>query len=179
MFFKKPQKDISFEESLEDSFKTKNFKPTPIILDQKKPQPEQKPKEKCQPAVSSELSISNLGQDSGDWLKAKGQLTVDVYQINNEFCIVAPIAGVDPADISLGLEKAMLIIKGERKDPDQSKEKRFFYQECYFGQFARQIILPEDADTSNIKASFKKGMLTIRIPKINKQPQKIRISVEE
>ncbi|MCX6790694.1 MAG: Hsp20/alpha crystallin family protein [Candidatus Gribaldobacteria bacterium] len=170
MFFKKPKKDIGFEESLEHK---------PAILDQKKSQPELTKKEKCQPAVSSELSISNLGQDSGDWLKAKGQLTVDVYQINNEFCIVAPIAGVDPADISLGLEKAMLIIKGERKDPDQSKEKRFFYQECYFGQFARQIILPEDADTSNIKASFKKGMLTIRIPKINKQPQKIRISVEE
>jgi HSP20 family molecular chaperone IbpA len=179
MFFKKPPKDIGFEESLEDNFNVKSLKNTPAILNQKKPQPDPSKKEKYTPAVTTELSISALGQDSGDWLKAKGQLAVDVYQMDNEFCIVAPIAGVEPADISLGLEKEMLVIKGERKDPDKGKEKRFFYQECYFGQFARQIILPEDADTGNIKASFKKGILAIRIPKINKQPQKIRINVEE
>ncbi|PIU16390.1 hypothetical protein COT20_00410 [bacterium (Candidatus Gribaldobacteria) CG08_land_8_20_14_0_20_39_15] len=113
-----------------------------------------------------------------DWLKTKGQLAVDVFQVENEFCVQAPIAGIEQSDIDIFVENEMLIIKGERKEPifSSDKEKKYFYQECYWGPFSRQIILPEDVNSEKIKASLKNGILIIRIP--NAEPKKKKIIVE-
>jgi HSP20 family molecular chaperone IbpA len=183
MFFKKIKKDIVLEEP-SDGRKQQSFKLESLsIPTYSKPQTPASKKPitpiKEVPNKKEEVAVSSLGIDNAEWLKVKGQLVVDVYQADGEFCIQAPIAGVEPNDISIALEKDMLIIKGERKEPDKEKSKHYFYQECYFGQFARQIILPEDADKQNVRASLKKGVLTIKIPKVSREQKQIKINVEE
>lgn len=94
-----------------------------------------------------------------------GELVVDVYETNAEFVVLAAIAGVQIKDIDISLEKDMMIIKGNRCDPHDHPEKKYFYQECYWGPFSRKVILPENIDIDNADAQMDKGVLTIKIPK--------------
>lgn len=110
-------------------------------------------------------------------IKPEGQLAIDVFHTSTEFCIRAPIAGVVLGDIKVDVDNGMLIIKGDRKEPDTEKDKNYFYQECHWGPFSRQVILPEDASASKIKASLQKGILLIRVPiKKKKKKRKVNIS---
>jgi len=113
---------------------------------------------------------------SGDWLESKGQLAADVYETDSDFCIQAPVAGVNQEEIEIFVENNMLVIKGERPEPDAGQNKKYYYKECYWGPFSRQTMLPEDANTQRIAASFKKGVLTIKIPK--KKTEKRKITIE-
>lgn len=111
-------------------------------------------------------------KEKEEWMESEGQLSVDVYYLDSEFVVQAPIAGVSEEDIEINIENQMLTIKGERKQPEEDEEKNYFYQECYWGPFSRQVMLPEDISAEKAQASFKKGILTIRIPKIKKTKKK-------
>ena len=106
-----------------------------------------------------------------DYLKEmpnEGTLAIDVFQTDKALIIQSPIAGVEKNDLDIYLEDDILIIRGERKREDieeEIKDKDFFTQECYWGQFSRSLRLPLDnLDTDNISASMKNGILTISIP---------------
>jgi len=112
------------------------------------------------------------------WFKSEGQLVVDVYETNSDFVVLAAIAGILAKDLDVLIENDMLIIKGERPNPQKSKEKNYFYQECYWGPFSRKIILPEGVDISQAESSIEKGILVIKIPKVLTK-KKRKIIVEE
>jgi len=99
------------------------------------------------------------------WPQPDGQLAIDVYQTDSELVIQSAIAGVKPGNIDITIEDDMIIIKGKRKKLTD-EEGDYFYQECYWGSFSRQIISPVEIDPGRVDASFKEGILTIRIPKI-------------
>jgi len=164
-FFKKLKKDIGIEE------------PSSAKATESKEKPEKKENGKEKP---KKIPVSAPKKKASDWLKTEGQLAVDVFQTNSEFCVRAPIAGVKPEDIDISIENEMLVIKGERKEMEEEVGKNYFYQECYWGSFSRQIILPEDVDTSRIKASLSKGILTVRIPRVKRiKKKKVAVQAEE
>jgi len=101
----------------------------------------------------------------------KGKLAVDVYQTDKEFCIRAAIGGVDLKDIKIATENCILIIKGEREEPNANEEKDYYYKECHFGPFERQVILPDDTNTSKIKKSLDDGILLIKLQRIPAQTE--------
>ena len=111
------------------------------------------------------------------WLEPVGQLAVDVYQTENELVIQSAIAGVKPEDLDISLEGDVITISGERKRPVEEKGD-YFSQECYWGKFSRQIILPVEVDPNRIEASLKDGILTIRTTKLQKE-KKRRIVVKD
>ncbi len=111
-----------------------------------------------------------------DWPESKGQLAADIYETETDFCIQTPIAGVAQEDIEIFVESNMLIIKGERAEMDTTSNKKYFHKECYWGSFSRQTMLPDDVNTQKIMASFKKGILIVKIPK--KKEEKRKISIE-
>ena len=94
-----------------------------------------------------------------------GQLAVDVYETESNFVVLAAVAGISSKDVEIQIDKDMLIIKGCRPNPENNGDKNYFYQECYWGQFSRKIILPEDIDISQSQAEFNKGLLLIKFPK--------------
>ncbi len=110
----------------------------------------------------------------------EGELVVDVFETNAEFVVLAAIAGVQIKDLDISVEKEMMVIKGDRQDPHEDGEnpstslgaRKFFYQECYWGPFSRKIVLPENIDTESAKAEMNKGMLTIKIPKLDKKEER-------
>jgi HSP20 family protein len=111
--------------------------------------------------------------ESPEWpTQPEGQLTVDVYQTPNEIVIQSTIAGVKPEDLDITIANDMVSIRGKRVREDRVPEENFYYQECYWGPFARSIILPAEVKGSDAEASIKHGILTIRLPKAEKEKLK-------
>ena len=106
-----------------------------------------------------------------------GQLTVDVYQTEDDIVVQSTIAGVEQNDIDISVTNDMVTIKGKRATPEKISPPNYYYQELFWGPFSRSIILPEDVDSDNAKASMRSGLLTIRLPKLAKtRTKKIKIS---
>lgn len=124
---------------------------------------EKKEKERKKPEKEKKDG-QNLEQTS-QW-QAQGELVIDVFETDSEFCVQSPIAGINPEDLDISVENEMLIIKGERKKIESEKKRNYFYQECYWGPFSRKIIIPQGADVQKIKISLTKGILNIEIPKL-------------
>ena len=105
-----------------------------------------------------------------------GQLTVDVYQTEEDIVVQSTIAGVDQNNIDISLTNDMVTIKGRRIAPEKIKQSDYYYRELFWGPFSRSIILPEDVDPDSAKASMKNGLLTIRLPKLSKtRVKKVKI----
>lgn len=97
----------------------------------------------------------------------EGQLTIDVYQTENDIVIKSTIAGVKPEDLDVSINNDMISIHGERKQDEQVPSENYYYQECYWGSFSRSVILPVDVLADKAEASMKNGILSIRMPKAN------------
>jgi len=106
----------------------------------------------------------------------EGQLTIDVFQTDEDIVIKSTIAGVNPEDLDVSINNDMVTIKGERKFEEEVKEENFYYQECYWGSFSRSVVLPVDVVAEKIEASLKNGILTIRLPKADtNRTKKIKV----
>jgi len=90
---------------------------------------------------------------------------LDVSETDSEIRIEAELPGVDEKDVEVVLSDGRLTIKGEKKQEKEEKKKDFHLVERSYGAFARSIGLPFEADPSQVKASFAKGVLTITVPK--------------
>jgi HSP20 family protein len=109
----------------------------------------------------------------------EGELVVDVFETDANFVVSSAIAGVQIKDIDISLEKDMLVIKGDRKDPHHAHpDRKYFYQECYWGPFSRKVVLPENISIDQADAQMEKGVLTITIPK-NEGEAKNSVGVKE
>lgn len=107
----------------------------------------------------------------------EGQLTLDVYQTDDEIVIKSTIAGVTADDIDISMTNEMVTIRGSRKQEEKIKEQDYYYQELYWGSFSRSIILPEEIDADKAKATMKNGVLTLRLPKLAKSKvKKVRVA---
>ncbi len=95
----------------------------------------------------------------------EGQLTIDVYQTDNDIVIKSTIAGVKPEDLDISINNDMVTIKGERKNEEMIEHNNYYYQECYWGSFSRSVLLPVDVIADKTEASLKNGILTLRLPK--------------
>ena len=110
-----------------------------------------------------------LEKKDKSWMKKEGELVADVYETSDSVVIQSPVAGVKREDLEIVTEKDTVIIKGKRECPQRDDVKEFYSQECFFGDFRREIIVSEETDTSGIEASIENGILTIRIPKKEKE----------
>ncbi|MEK7541144.1 MAG: Hsp20/alpha crystallin family protein [Patescibacteria group bacterium] len=106
----------------------------------------------------------------------EGELVVDVFETDSNFVVLAAIAGIQIKDIDISVEKEMMVIKGNRQDPHLDPEKKYFYQECYWGPFSRKIVLPENIKVEDASAQMDKGLLTIKIPKSEKNKIGVKLS---
>ena len=131
-----------------------------------------------QPADSVEEKVEEKKENtpSSEIFQQDGELVVDVFETNADFVVLAAIAGIQIKDLDISLEKDMMVIKGNRCDPHDHPDKKYFYQECYWGPFSRKIVLPENIDIDKADAQMDKGVLTIKIPK-NENNGKIGVKV--
>ena len=111
---------------------------------------------------------------SQEWIEEEneeGQLTVDVFNTPNEIVIKAIVAGVRPDDLDISITRDMVTIRGRREDSREAVDDDYFYKELYWGAFSRTILLPQEIEVEEASANEKHGLLTIRLPKIDKEKQ--------
>ncbi len=102
----------------------------------------------------------------------EGQLTVDVHQTGDDIIVQTMVAGVRPEDLDITITRDMVTIKGTRNKENTISEDNYFYKELYWGSFSRTILLPQEIDPDTTEASEKNGLLTLRLPKIDKERKK-------
>jgi len=107
---------------------------------------------------------------------AEGELAVDMYQTPTEIIVKTMIAGVKPEDVDISITRDMITIRGKREESHDFSEDDFFHKELYWGSFSRSIILPQEIEVEEVEATNKNGMLTIHLPKLDKNKQaKVKI----
>jgi len=90
---------------------------------------------------------------------------VDVAETDKAYEIVAELPGLDEKDIEVKLANGGITIKGEKHAEREEKKKDYYLSERHFGSFERYFRMPEGVDTEKIEATFKKGVLTVTLPK--------------
>jgi HSP20 family protein len=90
---------------------------------------------------------------------------VDVTESDKTFEIAAELPGMDEKNIEVKVVNGSLKIKGEKQEEKEEKEKDYYLHERQFGSFERCFELPEGVDADKIEARFKKGVLTVTLPK--------------
>jgi len=103
---------------------------------------------------------------------------VDVSEDEKAYKIAAELPGLEEKDIDVTVTGDMLVLKGEKKQEKEEKNKNYYLSERSYGSFQRSFALPESIDQSKIAAEFSKGVLTITLPKTaeaQKQQKKIEV----
>ena len=127
-----------------------------------------------------QLAVSRNGNRT-DWLQSdeEGQLTVDMFQTPEHIVIQSTVAGVEKEQLEVSLSRDMVTLRGKRSPTHRVGKDDYFNQELYWGMFSRTVLLPQEVDAEAAEATMKNGLLTIRMPKLDKnRVQKIRVKSE-
>ncbi len=131
---------------------------------------------------SYKISTSNETEEhSLNWMDtelSEGQLLVDVYQTPEEIIVKSTMAGVQPNNLSISLNRDILTIKGKRESDKNINDNDYFLQECYFGSFSRTIILPEEVNEEKMEAILENGVLSIILKKTYKG-KSVKVKIKE
>jgi len=106
-------------------------------------------------------------EDIGIW-RPEFSPQIDVKETETAIEITAELPGMDERDIDVSLDRDILILKGEKKEEKEEKDKNYWHVERCYGSFHRSIPLPEQVEKEKIEAAFQKGVLHITVPKTTK-----------
>ncbi|KTC78825.1 Hsp20/alpha crystallin family protein [Legionella cherrii] len=91
--------------------------------------------------------------------------SMDVVEDKDHFCVQLEMPGIDEKDIKVSILDNVLTISGEKSSSKKNEGKRYISREISFGKYERSISLPTSVDLTKAKATFKKGMLWVDLPK--------------
>lgn len=121
--------------------------------------------------------FSRPRDEEGTWLSGAWTPPVDIYETSDALVLKAEIPGFSKEDVSVELKDHTLILKGERQREAEVKEENYQRLERAYGTFQRSFLLPTTVDQEKVKASYKDGVLELRLPKVEAaKPKRIAIS---
>jgi HSP20 family protein len=131
--------------------------------------------------------FEGFGSHAGPWPSLRGLdrdwssfiPRFEVSETDDEVRVKAEIPGMEEKDIEVVLDENVLTIRGEKKDEREQKRRNYVTSELSYGQFHRSIQLPAGIDRDNAKAKFKRGVLTLTLPKTEQaRERRKRIEVD-
>ena len=115
--------------------------------------------------------------EEGTWFSGAWTPPVDIYETNDALVIKAELPGFVKEDVSLEIKDNTLLLKGERRREGEVKEENYHRMERTYGAFQRSFLLPTMVDQEKVKATYKDGVLELRLPKIEAaKPKRIMIN---
>lgn len=110
----------------------------------------------------------------GQWVPS-----LDVIDEKNHLLVKVDLPGLTKNDINVSVEDKYLTIRGEKKEDKHTKQDDFLRTERYYGRFSRSLQLPAHVDINKAKATFKDGVLELRLPKKEEyKPKQIEVDIE-
>lgn len=104
---------------------------------------------------------------------------LDVHDDNDAFTVSLEAPGLTRSDFEISWHDGVLSIAGERKESEQTTDKRYYRRERTLGRFSRSISLPAEVQADKIGATYKDGVLIVTLPKAEQaKPKQIEVSVK-
>ena len=134
--------------------------------------------------LSLRQAMDRLLEDSfvrpGSWGDGSSEalaLPLDVSSTKDELVIEAPLPGVRPDDVDVTVENGTLTIRAQMNTERTEGEGDYLVREIRRGTFTRSLSLPTGLEPDKAEATFKDGMLTLRVPRAEQvKPRQIRIT---
>lgn len=130
------------------------------------------------PVASLHRDVNRLFEDAfrgfgeSPFFSSRGWPSMDVEETDRDYRVSAELPGLDEKDVEVLLHDGVLTLRGEKKVESEGRSPN--YSERFYGRFERQISLDRDVDESAVKATFKKGILTITVPKSAKAAERTK-----
>ena len=104
---------------------------------------------------------------------------IEVYEEKDDVVVKAEIPGIKKEELDVNVTDDLLTIKGEKKKEEEVKEKGYYYSERSYGSFERSVQIPRAVHADKARASFKDGILEVRLPKTEEAKRKeVKLKVE-
>jgi len=117
--------------------------------------------------------FSSLWSQRGSGLE-EPYLPVDIYEDNESVVLKAELPGIKRENIDIQLAPDSITISGQKQSEEKVEQQDFYRLERSYGSFSRRFQLPAETQTDKARASFKDGVLEVRIPKTASAAQRVR-----
>lgn len=112
--------------------------------------------------------LRGIGEKVADWFAPRSEASAG----QSTYDITLELPGVSSENIDVSVHDGSLTIKGEKRSEREEKGRTYFFSEREYGAFQRSFRLPADAQTDDISADFKDGVLTVNVPKVGLPPDR-------
>ena len=110
-----------------------------------------------------------------EWGRMAAWPSLEVNETDDEVRVTAELPGLDEKDVELTVQDGLLVLRGEKKSESEDRDRG--WSERSYGRFERRIALPDGADEAQCEASFRNGVLTVRIPRSADKARSRRIPI--
>jgi HSP20 family protein len=126
------------------------------------------------------LASSNADRESRDLFRRTDWApAVDIKETDEAYSIEAELPGMSKDDIKVTVQDGVLSIQGERRQEEETGDRKHHRVERVYGSFIRRFTLPENVDENSINANFKDGVLSLTLTKTEPaQPRAIEVNVQ-
>lgn len=120
---------------------------------------------------SEEEEFDDPNEEEDTYEEEVGELSVDMYRVNNAIIVKTMVAGIQKSEIDITLTRDQVIIEGSRKNEPEGRIDTTYFEELYWGAFERTINLPEEIDIELAEAHESHGLLTLVLPLVDRDRQ--------
>lgn len=128
---------------------------------------------------SMQVQSAAAGNTGNSWMEeaaGEGELAIDVYETPDDVIVRTMIPGVKRDEVDVSLSRDSITIRGQRKEDRTIGDQDYHFRELYWGTFSRTISLPHEVDVDRAEATEAQGVLTIKLPRIDKgRKTKLRV----
>ncbi|HLW48119.1 MAG TPA: Hsp20/alpha crystallin family protein [bacterium] len=125
------------------------------------------------------LSGRHSGRTSPDGLPAAAwEPAVEMYEAGDEVVVRAEMPNVDPANVDVTVTAEAITIKGTVRQQEEKKDRSYYRRELRYGSYVRTLPLPAEVKGGDAKATYKDGVLEVKIPKAERaKPSSVKVQV--
>jgi HSP20 family protein len=107
------------------------------------------------------------------------QPAVEISETDNDIVVKAELPGIDPKNVEVNVTGDGLTIKGEAKTEQEEKKRNYYRRELRYGAFQRTVALPIEVKGEEAKATFRHGILEVKVPKAERvRPKTVKVEVD-
>lgn len=125
------------------------------------------------------LSGRQTGRTSGNGRSAAAwEPAVEMYDTGDEVVVRAEMPNIDPSNVDVTVTAEAITLKGTVRQDEEKKDRSYYRRELRYGSYVRTLPLPAEVKGGDAKATYKDGVLEVKIPKAERaKPTSVKVQV--